>query len=63
MKPMNALIGFAEGFIQDAKPFLDLVKALGYFTENMELTESGKQVLKEYYEKKYGDGSTKTHQG
>ena len=48
MKPMNALIGFAEGFIQDAKPFLDLVKALGYLTENMELTESGKQVIKEY---------------
>lgn len=60
MKPLNALIGFAEGFVQDAKPFLDVVKALGYFDQNMNLTDKGKNLLKEYWEKELKDASTKS---
>lgn len=51
MNTLGAAAGMIEGFMEDAKPFLDLLKALGYFTEDMQLTDKGKEVLQKYYEK------------
>lgn len=51
MNSLRAVTGMVEGFLEDAKPFLDLLKAEGYFTESMELTDKGKEVLRKYYEK------------
>lgn len=51
MNEIKAAVGMVEGFLEDAKPFMDLLKALGYFTEDMQLTDKGKEVLKEYWKK------------
>jgi predicted transcriptional regulator len=51
MNEIKAAAGLVQGFLEDAKPFMDLLKAEGYFTESMELTDKGKEVLRKYYEK------------
>ncbi len=51
MSSLKAMTGMIEGFLEDAKPFMDLLKAQGYFTDDMELTDKGREVLKAYYEK------------
>lgn len=53
MNNNKAMLGYLEGFAEDAKPFLDLLKALGYFTEDMQLTEKGKKVLHDYWDKQF----------
>ena len=53
MNDRKAVLGFIDGFMEDAKPFLDLLKIEGYFTEDMELTDKGKKVLHEYWAKMY----------
>jgi hypothetical protein len=51
MNPTKIAGGMIEGFLKEAKPFLDLLKIEGYFTEDMELTDKGKKVLEEYWAK------------
>lgn len=53
MNPAKQAAAMIEGFVEDAQPFMDLLKVEGYFTENMELTEKGKEVLKKYWAEKY----------
>jgi hypothetical protein len=53
----KATMGMIEGFLEDTKPFMDLLKAEGYLTDDMELTNKGKEVLKAYYEKHLYDKS------
>lgn len=51
MNNNKAVLGYLEGFLEDAKPFMDLLKAEGYFDEDMQLTEKGKKVLHDYWER------------
>lgn len=51
MNEIKAAAGLVEGFLQDAKPFMDLLKIEGYFTEEMQLTDKGKKVLEKYWSK------------
>jgi hypothetical protein len=51
MNPTKVAGNMIEGFLHEAKPFLDLLKALGYFTETMDLTDKGKAVLEEYWKR------------
>ena len=53
MSPNKQAAAIVEAFINDAEPFLDLLKIEGYFTETMELTEKGKSVLLKHFQKKY----------
>lgn len=53
MNPTKAAANMISGFLEDAQPFLDLLKIEGYFTDDMQLTDKGKEVLKKYWAKKY----------
>ena len=53
MNPTKAAANMISGFLEDAQPFLDLLKIEGYFTDNMELTEKGKAVLRKHWAEKY----------
>ena len=53
MNPTKAAANMISGFLEDAQPFLDLLKIEGYFDENMNLTDKGKEVLKKHWAEKY----------
>lgn len=53
MNPTKQAANMISGFLEDAAPFLDLLKIEGYFTEDMQLTDKGKAVLQKHYAEKY----------
>ena len=53
MNPTKAAANMIAGFLEDAQPFLDLLKIEGYFTEEMQLTDKGKAVLQKHWAEKY----------
>lgn len=53
MNPTKAAANMIGGFLEDAQPFLDLLKIEGYFTDDMQLTEKGKAVLQKHWAEKY----------
>lgn len=53
MNPTRIAGNMINGFLEDPKPFLDLLKALGYFTEDMDLTEKGSKVLEKYWAEQF----------
>lgn len=64
MNPAKQAAAMIEEFVEDAQPFMDLLKVEGYFTDKMELTEKGKAVLQKHWAEKYKgvfDASTKTN--
>lgn len=53
MNPNKVAAKFIDGFLEDAKPLIDLLKIEGYYTEDMQLTDKGKKVLEKYWAEKY----------
>ena len=53
MNPTKVAANMIGGFLEDAQPFLDLLKIEGYFTDKMDLTEKGKKVLEEHWAKQF----------
>ena len=53
MNPTKVAANMIGGFLEDAQPFLDLLKIEGYFTKNMELTQKGRDVLQKHFAEKY----------
>lgn len=64
MNPIRGAANMISGFLEDAEPFLDLLKIEGYFTDDMQLTQKGKDVLQKHWAEKYKgvfDASTKNN--
>ncbi len=53
MNPTKQAANMISGFMEDAAPFMDLLKIEGYFTNDMQLTDKGKEVLQKHFAKKY----------
>ena len=63
MNPTKQAASMMTAFLEDAAPFMDLLKIEGYFTEDMELTDKGKAVLQKHFAEKYKgvfDGTPKS---